>query len=131
MQLRRLFRRSLPWRFLNDKKNDRSYVVHLRLRLDCLFALALDEIEYIKSDSKYTAIVARGQTFLVRAGITEIEAQLDLTRFLGVHRSALLNLDFVDTMKTDDRSKLVIRMREGSSLTASRDSAKVLRDIAF
>ncbi|MTV36305.1 LytR/AlgR family response regulator transcription factor [Duganella radicis] len=96
-----------------------------------IFALALDEIEYIKTDSKYTAIVARGQTFLVRAGIIEIEAQLDLTRFFRVHRSALINLDFIDSMKTDDRSKLVIRMRDGSSLTASRETAKVLRDMAF
>ncbi|NVM77493.1 two-component system LytT family response regulator [Duganella sp. SG902] len=96
-----------------------------------IFALALDEIEYIKTDSKYTAIVARGQTFLVRAGITEIEAQLDLTRFFRVHRSALINLDYVDSMKTDDRSRLLIRMRDGSSLTASRETAKILRDMAF
>jgi two-component system LytT family response regulator len=37
-----------------------------------IFPLSLNEIEYLKADSKYTAIAARGQTFLVRIGISEL-----------------------------------------------------------
>jgi two-component system LytT family response regulator len=96
-----------------------------------IFPLALNEIEYLKADSKYTAIVARGQTFLVRIGISELETQLDPLRFIRIHRSALVNLDFVDSMKADDQSQLLIQMRDGTSLTASREASKVLREMAI
>jgi two-component system LytT family response regulator len=96
-----------------------------------IFPLSLNEIEYLKADSKYTAIAARGQTFLVRIGISELEVQLDPTRFIRVHRSALVNLDFVDSMRADEQSQLVIQMRDGVELTASRDASKVLREMAI
>jgi two-component system LytT family response regulator len=96
-----------------------------------IFPLALNEIAYLKADSKYTAIAARDQTFLVRIGISELEAQLDPARFIRVHRSALVNLDFVDAMKADDQSQLIIQMRDGTTLTASREASKVLREMAI
>jgi two-component system, LytTR family, response regulator len=96
-----------------------------------IFPLSLNEIEYLKADSKYTAIAARGQTFLVRIGISELEVQLDPARFIRVHRSALVNLDFVDSMRADEQSQLVIQMRDGSVLTASREASKVLREMAI
>jgi len=96
-----------------------------------IFPLSLNEIEYLKADSKYTAIAARGQTFLVRIGISELEAQLDPARFIRIHRSALVNLDFVDSMKADEQSQLLIQMRDGTSLTASREASKVLREMAI
>jgi two-component system LytT family response regulator len=96
-----------------------------------IFPLALNEIAYLKADSKYTAIAARDQTFLVRIGISELEAQLDPARFIRVHRSALENLEIVDSMKADAQSQLVIQMRDGTMLTASRDASRILRDMAI
>jgi two-component system LytT family response regulator len=96
-----------------------------------IFPLSLNEIAYLKADSKYTAIAARGQTFLVRIGISELEAQLDPARFIRIHRSALVNLDFVDSMRADEQSQLVIQMRDGMVLTASREASKVLREMAI
>jgi len=96
-----------------------------------IFPLATGEIEYMKADSKYTVIVARGQTFLVRIGISELEVQLDPARFVRIHRSALVNLDFVDSMRADEQSQLQIHMRDGTVLGANRDASKVLRDMAI
>ncbi|MCC2973378.1 LytTR family DNA-binding domain-containing protein [Massilia sp. IC2-476] len=96
-----------------------------------IFPLAVGEIEYMKADSKYTVIAARGQNFLVRIGISELEAQLDPARFVRIHRSALVNLDFVESMRADDQSQLQIHMRDGAVLGANRDASKVLRDMAI
>lgn len=96
-----------------------------------IFPLAVGDIEYMKSDSKYTVIVARGQSFLVRIGISELEAQLDPARFIRIHRSALVNLDHVDSMKADDQSQLQITMRDGACLGASREASKLLREMAI
>jgi two-component system LytT family response regulator len=96
-----------------------------------IFPLSVNEIAYLKADAKYTAIAARGQTFLVRIGISELEAQLDPGRFIRIHRSALVNLDFVDSMRADDQSQLEITMRDGTVLTASREASKILREMAI
>jgi len=96
-----------------------------------IFPLAAGEIEYMKADSKYTVIVARGQHFLVRIGISELESQLDPQRFIRVHRSALVNLDFVESMRADDQSQLQIFMRDGSCIGANREASKLLREMAI
>ncbi|NNG25170.1 LytR/AlgR family response regulator transcription factor [Telluria aromaticivorans] len=95
-----------------------------------IFPLAAGDIEYMKADSKYTVIAARGQHFLVRIGISELEAQLDPARFVRIHRSALVNLDFVESMRADDQSQLQIHMRDGTVLGANRDASRILRDMA-
>jgi len=96
-----------------------------------IFPLAVGDIEYMKSDSKYTVIVARGQNFLVRLGIAELEAQLDPSRFIRIHRSVLVNLDFVESMTPDDQSQLQIEMRDGTRLGANREASRALRDMSI
>jgi two-component system, LytTR family, response regulator len=96
-----------------------------------IFPLAVDEIEYLKSDSKYTVIAARKTTFLVRIAISELEGRLNAEKFVRVHRSAIVNLEFVDSMKADEQSQLQIHMRDGTQLVASRDASKMLRDMSI
>jgi two-component system, LytTR family, response regulator len=93
-----------------------------------IFPLALQEIEYLKADTKYTLIAARGSTYLVRIPISELEARLDAGKFMRIHRSAIINLDFVESMKPDEQSQLEVHMRDGTKLTANREASKLLRD---
>jgi two-component system, LytTR family, response regulator len=89
------------------------------------------EIEYLKSDTKYTAITCKGRSYLVRLPITAFEQRLDRQRFMKVNRSCIVNLDFVEAMTADESSQYVIRLSDGSSVTASREVSKQLRTIAL
>ncbi len=93
-----------------------------------IFPVQTADIEHLRSDLKYTQITARGQSYLVRMALSELESRLDPARFLRVHRNAIVNLDFVDSMKPDDQSQLRIRMRDGTELLANREASKLLRD---
>lgn len=95
-----------------------------------IFPLTPGEIEYLKSDAKYTLIAARGSTFVVRIALSELEARLDPLRFMRVHRGVIINLDFVESMKPDDQSQLEIFMRDGTKLVANREASKRLRDMS-
>ena len=64
----------------------------------------------------------------MRLPLAETEARLDPRRFMRVQRNAIVNLDFVQSMKPDEQSQLEILMRDGSKLPASRDASKLLRD---
>jgi two-component system, LytTR family, response regulator len=93
--------------------------------------IAVADIEHLKSDTKYTAITARGRSYLVRLPIASFEQRLGGDRFLKVNRSCIVNLDFVDGMTPDDSSQFVIRLRDGSSVTASREVSKHLRTVVL
>ena len=44
-----------------------------------------------------------------------------------MNRSCIVNLDFVESMTPDEGSQLVLRLRDGSKVTASREVSKQLR----
>ncbi|MBT9503155.1 MAG: response regulator transcription factor [Burkholderiaceae bacterium] len=96
-----------------------------------IFPLSTDDIEYLRSDTKYTAINSRGKQFMVRLPISAFEQRLDPTRFLKLQRSCIVNMDFVESMTPDDTSQLIVKMRDGTKFTASREVSKMLRGQAI
>ncbi len=93
-----------------------------------IFPINVEAIEYLRSDTKYTAVASRGKQFLVRLPITAFEQRLDAQRFLKLQRSCIVNLDFVESMTPDDNSQLVVQMQDGTRFTASREVSKKLRE---
>jgi two-component system, LytTR family, response regulator len=96
-----------------------------------IFPVQVADIEYFRSDTKYTAIAYRGRQFLVRLAIAAFEDRLDTRRFIKLQRSCIVNLDYVDSMTPDEMSQLVVKMRDGTQFTASRDVSKQLRNQAL
>ncbi|WP_077033183.1 LytTR family DNA-binding domain-containing protein [Pelomonas sp. KK5] len=93
-----------------------------------IFPLQVEQIEHLRSDNKYTALASRGRSFLVRLPIAAFEQRLDPMRFLRVQRACIVNLDFVESMTPDDNSQLIVQMRDGTRITASREVSKKLRE---
>lgn len=89
--------------------------------------LQVDAIEYLRSDTKYTALTSQGRSYLVRLSIVNFEQRLDPARFLKVNRSCIVNLDFVVSMTPDESSQFVVQLRDGTRVTASREVSKQLR----
>lgn len=89
--------------------------------------LQVERIEHLRSDTKYTAIVTQGRTYLVRLPISHFGQRLDPQRFLKVNRSCIVNLDFVEALVPDESSQLVVHLRDGNRFTASREVSKQLR----
>ncbi|MEO6280367.1 LytTR family DNA-binding domain-containing protein [Roseateles sp.] len=93
-----------------------------------IFPLQVEAIESLRSDNKYTAITAKGRSFLVRLPIASFETRLDPARFLRLQRGCIVNLDFVDSMTPDENSQLVVQLRDGTRITANREVSKMLRE---
>lgn len=96
-----------------------------------IFPLAAAEIEHLRADLKYTQITSRGQSYLVRVALADLEGRLDPARFIRIHRNAIVNLDFVASMKPDEQSQLQVFMRDGTELLANREASKRLRDASI
>jgi two-component system LytT family response regulator len=93
-----------------------------------IFPISVDAIEHLRSDTKYTALAVKGHSYLVRLSIVTFEQRLDPTRFVKLHRSCIVNLDFVESLTPDENSQLVARMTDGTLITANRDVSRKLRE---
>lgn len=54
--------------------------------------IPVEQIRYIKSDTKYTLVVWEGGEALIRKTIRELADELDPSQFVQIHRSAIVNL---------------------------------------
>jgi DNA-binding LytR/AlgR family response regulator len=66
--------------------------------------IAVDEIDFLRSDEKYTLIAWRGDEgkpgeALIRTPLKELMAQLDASQFAQVHRSVVVNLRAISHVK--------------------------------
>jgi len=93
-----------------------------------IFPINVDAIEHLRSDTKYTALAVKGKSYLVRLPIVTFEQKLDPARFVKLHRSCIVNLDFVESLTPDENSQLVARMTDGTLVTANRDVSRKLRE---
>lgn len=57
--------------------------------------ITVDQIDYIKSDDKYTVIVAGDREAVVRRPLKELVDELDPEVFLQIHRGTLVNVNAV------------------------------------
>jgi DNA-binding LytR/AlgR family response regulator len=66
--------------------------------------IAVDEIDFLRSDEKYTLVAWRGDAgkpgeALIRTPLKELMAQLDPSQFAQVHRSVVVNLRAISHVK--------------------------------
>jgi two-component system LytT family response regulator len=85
------------------------------------------QIEHAEADGDYTALIVGGRRLLAYVSLSELDSKLDPAQFLRIHRSHLVNLDFVAAMEWYDGTRLQVQMRDGTKLLASRTRSRELR----
>ena len=89
------------------------------------------EIERLEAEDDYVAVYARGRRHLVYLRLAEFVRRLDPVQFLQIHRSHVVNLDFVNHLEPFDAGRLRVTMRDGTAILASRVRSKELRHLAI
>lgn len=84
------------------------------------FLLKTADVERIGADGNYMNMYAAGRIYPIRETMAGLEKRLDSDVFVRVHRSHIVNLDFVESVTPADSGDAVIRMRDGAELRLSR-----------
>jgi DNA-binding LytR/AlgR family response regulator len=74
--------------------------------------ITTEEICYLRSTDKYTAIVTADGEHLVATALKVLCEQLDPSTFVRVHRGILVNLNAVRSLHRDFRGRLEIRLKQ-------------------
>jgi DNA-binding LytR/AlgR family response regulator len=78
--------------------------------------IPVDEIDYLRSDTKYTLVAWRGDAghpgeALVRIALKDLVAQLDAEQFAQVHRSVVVNLRAISHVTRGDNETAGIHLK--------------------
>lgn len=84
-------------------------------------------IRRIQAAGDYAEVHCPAGHFLLQVSLAELLSRLDPERFLQVHRSHIVNLDFVQQMKPYDERRLLITVDGGEEIVASRKASEDLR----
>ncbi len=97
--------------------------------------IAIDDIDYLRADSKYTVVAWRGDRgepaeALVRTPLRELAARLDPAVFAQVHRSAIVNLRAISHVRRGDNETADIFLKGRSEvLPVSRTYLHLFRQM--
>ena len=100
------------------------FVVRLASKMTLVRAA---DVEWIAGEGNYARLHSGGRRHLVRETLKSVEARLDPSKFVRVHRSAIVNVECVATLEPHVHGQYVLTMKDGSRITSSRTHSPKLR----
>ena len=92
--------------------------------------ITVEEICYFKADSKYTLVVTASGESLIKKPIKELSDELDPAQFWQIHRSTLVNVNFVAGVSRDFRGHLQVKLKQrNESLPVSESYTHLFRQM--
>jgi two-component system, LytTR family, response regulator len=104
-----------------------DYPTRIASRLgDRLWFIDLPRVTHFYAEDKLTCASADGKTYCVEYTILELEKKLDPKKFIRIHRSTMVNVDWIKEITSLPGGGLNIRLKDGkdTDLTVARDRAR-------
>lgn len=110
------------------KSEGRNFESHIFVqKSEKLFNLPVEEIVYLEASGDYTIITTKGDQFVSSSGIGRLEEMMDPDTFIRVHRSTIINLNYLKEIERHFNGGMVVKMQSGKSFPVSRTYAKLIR----
>ena len=109
----------------------RSHPARLPSRIgDRIEFVDVARVTHFYANEKLTYASTPQKDFAVDYTITELEETLDPARFVRIHRSTVVNLDFVLEIYSWFSERMMVRIKDGKNteLTVARDRVRGLKD---
>jgi DNA-binding LytR/AlgR family response regulator len=97
--------------------------------------VAIDEVDFLRSDEKYTLVAWRGADGkategLIRTPLKDLLPQLDAERFAQVHRSVVVNLRAINHVTRGENETATVHLKgRGEVLPVSRSYLHLFRQM--
>ncbi|HKD61659.1 MAG TPA: LytTR family DNA-binding domain-containing protein [Terracidiphilus sp.] len=92
--------------------------------------LPLDDVTHFLAQDKLTFAVTNGRRHCVDQTIADLEHRLDPAKFLRIHRSALVNVDWIHEVNSWFAGKVIVTLKDQqhTQLTVARDRVRTLKE---
>ncbi len=82
--------------------------------------LPIADIRWVGAEENYVRLCAGPETHLLRETMSHLESRLDPRTFLRVHRSFIVNLNYVKEVRTEQDGESFVAMIDGHKVAMSR-----------
>ena len=113
---------------LSDIRRDTGYLDRLLIKEGSrITILELPDILWLEAQDDYVTIHTRnGDSHLVTRTLTSFVSRLNSPRFIRVHRSAIVNLDRITSLRTLFHGQIVAVLDDGTEVKVSRSRRETL-----
>ncbi len=87
----------------------------------------VESIVHVKACGDYSEVHCGAETFLLHVSLGDLLGRLDPERFCRVHRSHVVNIDAVSFLRDYGDRRLLVGLRDGTEIVASRAASQELR----
>jgi len=93
---------------------------------DGLKFIEVDDIDWIEGTDYYANLHCGAKSYLYRESLKNLEHRLPSSRFVRVHKSAIVNLESIQKISTETRNELTLILKSGQMVNVSRRRKKPL-----
>jgi two-component system LytT family response regulator len=113
---------------LRGKQSDYPRRIASRVGERIVF-LDIDSVTHFIARDKLTYALVNGREHCVDQSIAELERRLDPERFLRVHRSALVNVDWIQEVNSWFAGRVILSLKDAAhtQLPVARDRVRTLK----
>ncbi|HLM58784.1 MAG TPA: response regulator [Pyrinomonadaceae bacterium] len=108
-------------RLLSEVRPEPKYLrrIPVKSARDTTLILA-ETIDWVGSAGHYLELHVGGETHLIREQLSRLEAKLDPEKFVRIHRSVIVNLDRVKSLRPLFNGDHIVVLKDGQELNLSR-----------
>ncbi len=93
-----------------------------------IYFLDTAEIDWIEAEGNYVSVHSAKKSHLLRETISSLESQLDPKKFVRIHRSSIVRLDFIQELQPWFHGEYRVILNDGTQLTLSRNHRDKLQE---
>jgi len=91
--------------------------------------VAADKLDWVEAQDDYVSLHSQGRQYLKQQTISSLEERLDPSRFLRIHRSAIVNLERVARIEPYTKDSRLAILADGTKLPVSRAGYARLKEL--
>jgi two-component system LytT family response regulator/two-component system response regulator LytT len=117
-------------RLISSWNPQKNYLKRIPSKIgDKIYIIVDENIVYLASEEKLVFAHTPESKFLINYRLDELQARLDPDKFFRIHRSTIVNLNYVKTIESwfAGGYRMIVRDKQESELVISRSAGKLLR----
>ena len=91
--------------------------------------IPIDRLDYAEAQDDYVSLHSQGKAYLKEQTISSLEAALDPSRFVRIHRSVIVNVERIAKIEPYAQDSRVAVLSDGAQLPMSRSGYERLRSL--
>ena len=115
--VKEVVQKNLPLQRILIKENTKVHVI------------PVNEIIYIEAQDDYVLIQTPDKSYLKNERLANLEAELDPQVFIRIHRSFLVNIDYINRIESYSKDSKLVKLKTGFEIPVSRSGYGKLKQI--